>query len=87
MLKVERQLQSTVSKEVNQGLGSIKRIAAEQKMSGVYGPMIELFDVDEEYMPAVEVTAGNSLFYVVVDTDKTATSLLEELNKERAGKS
>eukprot|EP00029_Vermamoeba_vermiformis_P008043 TRINITY_DN3656_c0_g1_i1.p1 TRINITY_DN3656_c0_g1~~TRINITY_DN3656_c0_g1_i1.p1 ORF type:complete len:1231 (-),score=557.87 TRINITY_DN3656_c0_g1_i1:31-3723(-) len=86
MLKVERQLQSTVSKEVNQGLATIRRIAGEQKVSGVYGPMIELFDVEEEYMAAVEVTAGNSLFYVVVDTDKTATTLLDELNKERAGR-
>jgi structural maintenance of chromosome 3 (chondroitin sulfate proteoglycan 6) len=37
-------------------------------------------------MTAIEVTAGNALFHVVVDTDETASKLLEVLNKQKAGR-
>jgi len=34
----------------------------------------------------MEVTGGNALFHVVVDTDETASKLLKELNQEKAGR-
>lgn len=55
-------------------------------MSGVYGPIIELFDCPNHLITAVEITAGNSLFHIVVDTDDTAARILEELNKENGGR-
>jgi structural maintenance of chromosome 3 (chondroitin sulfate proteoglycan 6) len=54
-----RQLQSSVSKEVNMGLSTVKKIKQTEKLTGVYGPLIELFDVADEFVTAVEVTAGN----------------------------
>lgn len=44
---------------MRRGLNSIRRICREYKISGVFGPIIELLDCDEKYFTAVEVTAGN----------------------------
>jgi len=55
-------------------------------MAGVYGTLAELFQVPDRYRTATEITAGNSLFHYVVDTDETATQLLEVLQKERSGR-
>lgn len=35
------------------------RIAREQNIPGVYGPLYSLLDMDERWKVAVEVTAGN----------------------------
>eukprot|EP01114_Cavostelium_apophysatum_P016736 TRINITY_DN4818_c0_g1_i6.p1 TRINITY_DN4818_c0_g1~~TRINITY_DN4818_c0_g1_i6.p1 ORF type:complete len:998 (-),score=422.06 TRINITY_DN4818_c0_g1_i6:73-3066(-) len=86
LLKNERQLQSTVNKVISSGLQAVKRIATERNISGVYGPLIELFEVADQFMTAVEVTAGNALFHVVVDTDETAAKILEEMNREKVGR-
>eukprot|EP01126_Amoeba_proteus_P045540 TRINITY_DN5103_c0_g1_i12.p1 TRINITY_DN5103_c0_g1~~TRINITY_DN5103_c0_g1_i12.p1 ORF type:complete len:879 (-),score=294.76 TRINITY_DN5103_c0_g1_i12:265-2832(-) len=84
--KAERQLYSSVSREVATGIEAIKRIKKEHNMEGVYAPIIELFTCTETEMTAVEVTAKGSLFNFVVDTDKTAGKLLEILQKEKAGR-
>lgn len=68
------------------GLSAVKKIKQTEKLTGVYGPLIELFDVADEFITAVEVTAGNSLFFVVVDTDDTATYLLEQMAREKSGR-
>ena len=86
MQKCEKVLESTMSRVLGQGLTAVKRIVQERGIQGVWGPVIENFDVDPELFTAVEVTAGNSLFYVIVDTDETATTILEELNKLRIGR-
>ena len=53
---------------------------------GVYGPLVELFSCMEQMNAAVEVTAGNQLFHVVVDTDATATAIVEYLNRSMGGR-
>lgn len=55
-------------------------------MQGVYGPLYRLFHVEDRYKQAVETTAGQSLFHVVVDTDETASKILEVMNRERSGR-
>lgn len=35
------------------------KLVEENKISGVYGPLIELFEADEKFRVAVDVTAGN----------------------------
>ncbi|KAJ3065903.1 Structural maintenance of chromosomes protein 3 [Podochytrium sp. JEL0797] len=84
--KSERTLMSGMDRNTSSGLQAIKKIAARQNLQGVYGPLYELFEVDERYKTAVEVVAGASLFHVVVDTDETATVLLTALNRDRAGR-
>ncbi|KAG0023242.1 Structural maintenance of chromosomes protein 3 [Podila clonocystis] len=82
----ERSLGSSMDKNTSAGLTAVARIAKTLNLDGVYGPLYELFDVDDVYDVAVNVTAGTSLFHVVVDNDITATRVLEALNKEKAGR-
>lgn len=84
--KAERTLSGTMPKTLATGLKAVRRIMTEHNIDGVYGPLLELFNVDPTFATAVEVTAGNSLFHVVVDTDETASRLLEIMNRERAGR-
>jgi structural maintenance of chromosome 3 (chondroitin sulfate proteoglycan 6) len=70
----------------SRGLAAVRRIKRQYNLDGVYGTLAELITVPDKYRTAVEVTAGNSLFHVVVDNDETATKILEILNKEKAGR-
>jgi len=67
-------------------LAAVKKIRDEQKISGVYGPLLELFECDEVYMTAVESAVGSALFHVVVDTDDTASKLLESMKQQKSGR-
>lgn len=64
----------------------MQRIKRQYNLDGVYGTLAELFEVNEKFRTAVEVTAGNSLFHYVVDNDETATKVLEVLQRERSGR-
>lgn len=81
--KSERFLRSSVSKTIHNGIESVKTIVHEQKIEGFYGPLLEIFTCDPKYYTAVEVTAGNKLFHMVVDSDKTATELLRIMNRRK----
>ncbi len=65
---------------------SVRAITRELKLTGVYGPLIELFTTGVEFHQAVEITGGNSLFSVVVDTDATASTVIQELNRRKGGR-
>lgn len=68
------------------GLRAVEEIAQRLGLQGVYGPLYKLFTVENRYKRAVESTAGQSLFHIVVDTDETASKVLEVLHKERSGR-
>ena len=62
-------------------------IAERYNLPGVYGPLYRLFEVaDSKFNTAVELTAGNSLFHVVVDSDETASRVLDVMIKEKTGR-
>ncbi|OZJ06543.1 hypothetical protein BZG36_00500 [Bifiguratus adelaidae] len=82
----ERTLAGTMDKNTSGGLSAIRRIVEKHNIAGVYGPLYELFDTDDRYRTAVEITAGGSLFHVVVDNDITATRVLDALANERVGR-
>eukprot|EP00301_Raphidiophrys_heterophryoidea_P004522 c11960_g1_i1.p1 GENE.c11960_g1_i1~~c11960_g1_i1.p1 ORF type:complete len:1246 (-),score=410.48 c11960_g1_i1:60-3728(-) len=82
----ETDLQTSINKATSVGLRAVRRLAQDHQIAGVYGPLLELFDCDDKVMTAVEVTAGNSLFDVVVDNSETASKLITLLNHERAGR-
>ncbi|KAN0062775.1 Structural maintenance of chromosomes protein 3 [Thecaphora frezii] len=83
----QRNLASMMDKATAQGLAAVEAIAKRLKLEDrVRGPIYQLFSVDETYKTAVEVTAGASLFHVVVDTDETASKLLEVMNREKSGR-
>ncbi|KAK9240780.1 RecF/RecN/SMC [Lipomyces kononenkoae] len=84
--RAERTFAGTMDRAQSAGLQAVRRIAKSMNIPGVYGPLCDLFEVDDKYKVAVEVTAGNSLFHVVVDNDATATTIMEVLNRERSGR-
>ncbi|RDX44908.1 structural maintenance of chromosome protein 3 [Lentinus brumalis] len=85
----ERMLASMMDKDTGNGLRSIDRIVSSdpQGYEGVYGPLYRLFEItDDKFNTAIELTAGNSLFHIVVDTDDTATRVLATMMRERSGR-
>lgn len=53
---------------------------------GVHGTLIDLIDVNPKLHAAVDVTAGNQLFNVVVDNDEVATTIVRHLNRDKLGR-
>jgi structural maintenance of chromosome 3 (chondroitin sulfate proteoglycan 6) len=82
----EHSLQRMTDRNTWQGIKNVRRIKEEHELDGVYGTLAELFEVNELYRTAVEVTAGQSLFHYVVDSDETATKVLDILQRERGGR-
>ncbi|KAJ7098111.1 structural maintenance of chromosome protein 3 [Mycena belliarum] len=83
----ERVLAGMMDKDTGLGLGAVDKIAERYKLDGVYGPLYRLFEItDQKYNIAVELTAGNSLFHVVVDSDETASKVLDVMLKEKTGR-
>ena len=84
--RAERNLSHMMDHNTNRGITAVRRIKRQHEIEGVYGTLAELFDVSDRYRTAVEVTAGQSLFHYVVDTDETATKVLEILQNEKSGR-
>ncbi|KAK2806683.1 Structural maintenance of chromosomes protein 3 [Onygenales sp. PD_10] len=84
--RAERNLSHMMDHNTSRGLAAVRRIKRQHNLEGVYGTIAELVEVNERYRTAVEVTAGQSLFHYVVDTDDTATKVLEILQKEKSGR-
>ncbi|KAK6462230.1 RecF/RecN/SMC [Scheffersomyces coipomensis] len=77
----------TMDRSQAQGLQAIRHIASKLNLSDkVYGPLCDLFEVNDKYKTAAEVIAGNSLFHIVVDTDQTASLIMEELIRSKSGR-
>ncbi|KAI8909533.1 RecF/RecN/SMC [Gorgonomyces haynaldii] len=84
--KAQRQVFSSMDRNMMRGLRAVEDIVQRHKIEGYYGPLYELFDVDDRFQTCVEVIAGSSLFHVVVDTDETASRILAVLNLEKSGR-
>ncbi|KAI8320202.1 RecF/RecN/SMC protein [Martensiomyces pterosporus] len=82
----EKAVSSTVDRATSEGLQALSAVREKLGLNGIYGPLFELFEVDETYRTCVEAIAGSSLFHVVVDTDETATKVLNELNQQKLGR-
>lgn len=83
--KAERALSHMMDGNTSRGLEAVRRIKQQHNLQGCYGTLAELINVTR--LPvAVEAVAGNSLFHYVVDNDDTATRVLDQLNRERAGR-
>lgn len=70
-----------VNKVTAAGISAVARLTEEHRVRGVYGPLIELFQCSEALATAVEVTAGGSLFHVVVQSDDVASQLIELMHQ------
>jgi structural maintenance of chromosome 3 (chondroitin sulfate proteoglycan 6) len=79
--KAERGLYSAIGKAKSNGLDAVRQLVKKHGIDGVYGPLIELINTADEYKTAVETTAGDQLFNIVVDNDVTASKLITLINK------
>ncbi|KAL3530194.1 hypothetical protein ACH5RR_009516 [Cinchona calisaya] len=86
VVKAEKSLDHATPGDIRRGLNSVKGIINEHKISGVRGPIFELLECDEKFFTAVEVTAGNSLFHVVVENDDISTQIIRHLNARKGGR-
>ncbi|KAJ1730513.1 Structural maintenance of chromosomes protein 3 [Coemansia sp. Benny D160-2] len=84
--RAERALGGTVDRATGEGLHALPGIRERLGLSGVHGPLFELFEVDETYRSCVEAIAGASLFHVVVDSDDTASRIMDELSRRKLGR-
>ncbi|KAL3335862.1 hypothetical protein AABB24_031868 [Solanum stoloniferum] len=86
VVKAEKSLDHATPGDIRRGLNSVRRICREYDISGVFGPIFELLECEDKFFTAVEVTAGNSLFHVVVDNDETSTKIIRHLNAQKGGR-
>lgn len=84
--KAERYLSQMMDRNTSRGLAAVRRIVKQHNIPGVHGILAELCTFTDVYRTAIEVTAGTSLFHYVVDTDETASQILDILQKEKAGR-
>lgn len=84
--KAERFLAQMMDQGTSRGLESVRRIVKQHNIQGAYGCLGELFDFPDKYKTAIEVTAGTSLFHYVVNSDQTATQIVDILQKEKGGR-
>ncbi|SCV02665.1 LAME_0H03928g1_1 [Lachancea meyersii CBS 8951] len=84
----ERSLSETMDRGLANGLNAVKEIAKRLKLpsGSVHGPLGELIKVNEKYKLSAEAVGGNSLLHVVVDTDETASILMQELYRTKSGR-
>lgn len=85
--KAKQQLNRSLPRQIAQGLAAVKEIVERLQLRGYHGPLIDLIELTHDnFRVPVEVAAGNSLFHVVVDDDKVAARLIEELDRLKAGR-
>lgn len=86
VVKAEKSMDLAAPGDIRRGLQSVRRIVRDHNITGVYGPLAELLECDEKFFTALEVTAGNSLFHVVVETDEISTRIIRYLTSEKGGR-
>uniref|UniRef100_A0A0D9VBW3 SMC hinge domain-containing protein n=1 Tax=Leersia perrieri TaxID=77586 RepID=A0A0D9VBW3_9ORYZ len=86
LVKAQKSLDHATPGDIRRGLNSVSRIIKDHGITGVFGPVLELVDCEEKFFTAVEVTAGNSLFHVVVENDDISTKIIQVLTREKGGR-
>ena len=85
--KARKSLNASLPKHTAQGLAAVSRIVEERAIRGYYGPLVDNFSLkNEAFRTCVEVAAGNALFYVIVEDDTVAATLIKELERRKAGR-
>ena len=82
----EYKLMKTLDRNTADAIKYLRYLRDVEGMPGLYGTLGELFQVNDRYRTAVEVTAGTSLFHYVVDNDDTASKVIQRLLKDKRGR-
>lgn len=90
MGKLEANKRSVIGSSIYHALKFIAKASRENPRDfgpdRVYGPLLDLIEVDSRYSTAADVTAGGTLTHVVVNDDETAARLVKLLRENRAGR-
>jgi len=87
LARAQSDLRKAMPRNTALGLAALKDIVAKENTEGYYGTVIDNFKlVDDKFRTAVEVSCGNSLFHVIVDTDETAAKLMTKLETNKLGR-
>lgn len=57
------------------------------KISGIYGPVSQIIQVDRKYSIAIETSLGSNIQNIVVENESTAKTAISLLKREGAGRS
>ncbi|GFH23713.1 structural maintenance of chromosomes protein, partial [Haematococcus lacustris] len=82
----QQAFESTMARDISRGVVGLVRLVNDHAVPGVHGRLIDLIQVPSQLNLAVEVTAGNSLFHVVVESDDVALRCSELLRRHKAGR-
>ena len=98
--EVEREIKTTVDsiknaeraifrcpRDIKNALRHVQQLVKARNIAGAHGPIFELFKVrNAKYRTAAEVTAHNSLFNYVVETQRLASNFIKELENRSVGR-
>ncbi|CAJ0938684.1 unnamed protein product [Ranitomeya imitator] len=87
--KKQQLLRAATGKAILNGIDSINKVLEHFRRKGInqhvingyHGIVMNNFDCEPAFYTCVEVTAGNRLFYHIVDSDEVSTKILMEFNK------
>uniref|UniRef100_A0A0N5ACQ0 SMC hinge domain-containing protein n=1 Tax=Syphacia muris TaxID=451379 RepID=A0A0N5ACQ0_9BILA len=88
--QAEQEMRKMSARGIMNGVDSVRKVLQNFKnnnsngqydwiLNGYHGILMELFICENIYHQAVEVTAGNRLFYHVVDDDRVAMKILKDV--------
>ncbi|XP_078499887.1 structural maintenance of chromosomes protein 3 [Lissotriton helveticus] len=87
--KKQQLLRAATGKAILNGIDSINKVMEhfrrkginQHVMNGYHGIVMNNFECEPAFYTCVEVTAGNRLFYHIVESDDVSTKILMEFNK------
>uniref|UniRef100_F1KR06 Structural maintenance of chromosomes protein n=1 Tax=Ascaris suum TaxID=6253 RepID=F1KR06_ASCSU len=93
VVRGDGRLRAAVGKSIMSGVDSVKRVLQQFRdsnhngqydriLNGYHGLLVDLFEYDDVYVRAIDIAAGNRLFYHVVDDDLIALQILRKVNTE-----
>ncbi|ODV92163.1 hypothetical protein CANCADRAFT_42779 [Tortispora caseinolytica NRRL Y-17796] len=84
--QARRHLNMCMSEKQSRALDYLYRLSAKEGIEGYYGVVCDLIQVQPQFRLSAEVSAGNSLFYVVVETEETASKLIKLVGEKANGR-
>lgn len=88
--KLEANKRSILGSGIYQSIQAVMRFSAEDPENlgpnRVFGPILDLIEVDSKFSTAADVTGGTTLTHIVVDNDETAARVVQLMQARRAGR-
>ena len=85
-IKAEIDAVKMVSEGYTSAVGRILEARDKSEIKGIHGTVSDLCEVDEKYSTAINVSAGNRLQAVIVDSDDVAAKCIDVLKKHKLGR-